>query len=117
MPATISESEISYSLVAKLHDTFTFKHPSGQEVSVRILPRRQPDGKLIIYEKWPRIDPSRDHRLLTERGFEIVFELPLLLEYNLDLDGYPDQPAALIDRFFEQMVGEVFRHYPRELFK
>ena len=117
MPATISENEIGYSLIAKLNDTFTFRHANGQEVAVRILPRQSFSGKPTIYEKWQRVVPSRYHRLLTERGFEIVFELPLLFEYNLEQDGYPSGPAALMEIFFERMKGETFKHYPRELFK
>jgi len=117
MTATISDHEISYTLTAKLNDTLTFTHANGQEVAVRILPRIRPDGKLTVYEPWQRNAPSRFCRLLTERGYEIVFDLPFLFEYHLEQEGYPGEPEALIQRFFDGMVGGVFKFYPRELFK
>jgi hypothetical protein len=117
MPAIISEQQISYTLTSNRGDTLTFTHASGQEISVRILPRTRPDGKLTVYEKWQRVGVSRSYRLLTERGHEIVFDLPFLFEYHLEQEGYPSQPEDLIQRFFDGMVGSVFYHYPRELFK
>lgn len=115
--ATISEKEISYTLTAKHSDTLSFTHPAGQEISVRILPRTRPDGKLTVYEKWGRVGVGRSYRLLTERGHEIVFELPFLFEYHLEQAGYPSEAEDLIERFFKNMVGSVFHHYPKGLFK
>lgn len=117
MPATISDQAISYSLSAKLNDTFTFTPSNGHEISVRILPRVRPDGKLTVYESWERVKPSRLCRLLTERGYEIVFDLPFLFEYHLEQSGYPSDAATLLERFFEAMKGSEFKFYPRELFK
>ena len=58
---------------------------------------------------------SRLRRLLTERGYEIVFELPLLLERNLE--PVAGDQSALMTKFFAEMSGETFKNYPRELFK
>jgi hypothetical protein len=117
MPEVISDTEISYTLTSILNDTFTFTHANGTKVAAQILPRKQPDGKLVIYEQWKRVRPGRSSRLLTERGFEIIFEVPILFEYHLEQDGYPVEAQDLIERFFKTMVGEVFKHQPRELFK
>lgn len=117
MTATISDQDISYTLTSKLNDTLAFTHANGQEFAVRVLPTVRPDGKLSLYEKWQRVPSSRAYRLLTERGFEIVFELPFLFEYHLEQEGYPQTPEELIQRFFEGMQGANFKSYPRELFK
>ena len=117
MPEVISDTEISYTLTSMLNDTFTFTHANGTKVAAQILPRKQPDGNLVIYEQWRRVRPGRSSRLLTERGFEIIFEVPILFEYHLEQDGYPREPQELIERFFRAMVGEVFKHQPRELFR
>jgi hypothetical protein len=117
MTQVISDTEISYTLTSMLNDTFTFAHVNGTKASVQIVPRKQPDGKLVIYEQWKRVRPGRSSRLLTERGFEIVFEVPILFEYHLEQDGYPRDPQDLIERFFKVMSGEVFKNQPRELFK
>jgi hypothetical protein len=117
MTQVISDTEISYSLSGMLNDTFTFTHANGTSVVVQILPRRQADGKPVIYEQWRRVRLGRASRLLTERGFEIVFEVPILFEYHLEQDGYPSEPQELIERFFKAMVGEVFQSYPRALFR
>jgi hypothetical protein len=117
MPATLSDAAISYSLTKQQSDMLTFTHTSGQKIPVRVLPRTRSDGKLTLYETWTRDTPSRFRRLLTERGYEIVFELPLLFEYSLEHEEYPTQPNELIRRFFEAMEGKSFKFYPRELFR
>lgn len=117
MPATISDEAISYSLTAKRNDVLSFTHAGGEKIPVRVLPRLRPDGKLTLYEEWARDTPSRFRRLLTERGFEVVFELPLLFEYHLEQEGYPTGPEELVGRFFEAMEGRPFKFYPRELFR
>jgi hypothetical protein len=117
MTQVISESEISYTLSGMLNDTFTFTHANGTKVAAQILPHKQPDGKLVLYEQWKRVRPGRSSRLLTERSFEITFEAPILFEYHLEQDGSPHNPQELIERFFKAMVGEVFKHQPRALFK
>jgi hypothetical protein len=117
MTQVISDTTISYTLTSMLNDTFTFTHNNGSSVSAQILPRKRSDGRLVLFEPWARVQPSRASRLLTERGFEIVFDVPFLFEYHLEQDGYPSEPQDLIERFFRAMVGEVFKHQPRELFK
>lgn len=117
MPAILSDAAISYSLTKQQSDVLTFTHTSGQEIPVRVLPNARSDGKLTLYEIWTRDTPSRFRRLLTERGHEIAFELPLLFEYSLEQEGYPTQPNELIRRFFEAMEGRPFKFYPRELFR
>ncbi len=114
--AIISETRISYSLRSMKKDIFTFVHANGQSIAVRVLPELRPDGKPIIYEAWQRVRRSRSSRLLTERGFELVFEVPILFEYHMERDGYPGTPEELIEEFFKEMKGEVFKHYPRALF-
>jgi hypothetical protein len=117
MTQVISDAEISYSLSGMLNDTFSFTHANGTNFAVQILPHKQADGKLVIYEQWKRVRLGRASKLLTERGFEIIFEVPILFEYHLEQDGYPSDAQDLIERFFKTMAGEVFQSYPRALFR
>ena len=117
MPLTGLGSEIDFALVAFDGDVVTFKHADGHSFNVRLAPLHLPTGGYALYEVWHR-EPStssRLRRLLTERGYEIVFELPLLLERNLE-PVMRDQDG-LIAVFFEEMKDEIFKNYPRELFK
>lgn len=117
MPLTGLGSEIDFALVASDGDVVTFKHADGHSFKVRLAPLHLPTGGYALYEVWHR-EPStasRLRRLLTERGYEIVFELPLLLERNLE-PVMRDQDG-LIAGFFKEMKDETFKNYPRELFK
>ena len=116
MPQVISDIAINYTLTSVSEDILTFTHENGQDVPVRIVPRVK-GNKLTLFEQWQRVRLGRDYRLLTERGFEIVFEIPFLFEYYLEENGYPTQPNDLVKRFFEAMNGATFRLYPRALFK
>ena len=117
MPLTNLGREIDFALTACDGDVVTFKHADGHSFKVRLAPLHLPTGGYALYEVWHR-EPStssRSRRLLTERGFEIVFELPLLLERNLE--PVASDQNALISKFFAEMNGETFKNYPRELFK
>lgn len=48
-------------------------------------------------------------RLPTERGYEIVFELPLLLERNLEM--VMNDQNALIAGFFAEKNDKIFKNY------
>jgi hypothetical protein len=121
MPESKTErfgSEIEFSLSACDGDVFTFTREGGKRFNVRLQPQHLPNGGDALYEVWHREEsPGRDRRLLTERGYEIVFELPLLLERNLEENGKPADTNELISRFFREMRGETFRNYPKALFK
>ena len=110
-------SEIDFALTACEGDVVTFKHANGHSFKVRLAPLHLPMGGYALYEVWHRdlSTSSRLRRLLTERGYEIVFELPLLLERNLE-PVMGDQ-SGLIAGFFAEMKDETFKNYPRELFK
>jgi hypothetical protein len=111
-------SEIEFTLSACDGDVFTFTREGGKSFKVRLQPQHLPNGGDTLYEVWHREEtPGRNRRLLTERGYEIVFELPLLLERNLEENGKPVDINELILRFFREMRGETFRNYPRELFR
>ncbi len=117
MPFTGLGSEIDFALTALEGDVVTFKHADGHSFKVRLAPLHLPTGRYALYEVWHR-EPStasRLRRLLTERGYEIVFELPLLLERTLEL--VRDDQNALVAGFFAEMKDETFKNYPRELFK
>ena len=117
MPLTNLGSEIDFALTALEGDVVTFKHADGHSFKVRLAPLHLPTGGYALYEVWHR-EPStasRLRRLLTERGYEIVFELPLLLERNLE--PVISNQSALMTKFFEEMKDETFKNYPRELFK
>lgn len=117
MPLKGLGSEIDFALTACDGDVVTFRHADGHSFKVRLAPLHLPTGGYSLYEVWHRepSSSSRLRRLLTERGYEIVFELPLLLERNLEpVMGNQD---ALIAGFFAEMKFETFKNYPRELFK
>ena len=117
MPLKGLGSEIDFALTALEGDVVTLKHADGHSFKVRLAPLHLPTGGYALYEVWHR-EPSpssRLRRLLTERGYEIVFELPLLLERNLE-PMIGDQ-NALMAGFFNDMKDETFKNYPRELFK
>ena len=97
-------SEIDFALTACEGDVVTFKHANGHSFKVRLAPLHLPTGGYALYEVW-----------LTERGYEIVFELPLLLERNLE--PVMGDSNTLIVGFFAEMKDETFKNYPRELFK
>lgn len=82
-----------------------------------MLPQTLPNGKLVLYEVWKKEPSGEVYRLFTERGYEWVFDRPLLLEYRLEHGGYPTNPEALVQRFFESMTGATFKNYPRDLFR
>ncbi len=109
--------ELEYKLVSNLNDTLTFEHEDGRELALQILPHPQNNGQLALYEIWAKGPPGRLRRLFTERGFEAVFELPLLLEHQMKVDGYPSDATTLVKKFFAGMVGETFTIYPKTLFK
>lgn len=115
--ATSLEKDSTFTLTASKGDTLTFSHDDGREIAVRVLPQRQADGQLALYEAWKKGPPGELRRLFTERGYEWVFELPLLLEYHLSEGGYPTEATALVQRFFKNMVGARFQNYPRDLFR
>ena len=117
MPLAHLGSEIDFALTALEDDVVTLKHADGHSFKVRLAPLHLPTGGYALYEVWHR-EPSassRLQRLLTERGYEIVFELPLLLERNLE--PVMGDSSALIAGFFNEMKFETFKNYPRELFK
>jgi hypothetical protein len=117
MPLTNLGSEIDFALTACDGDVVTFKHADGHSFKVRLAPLHLPTGGYALYEVWHR-EPStasRLRRLLTERGYEIVFELPLLLERKLE--PMTGASSTLMTAFFEEMRDETFKNYPRELFK
>lgn len=117
MPLTNLGSEIDFALTAFEGDVVTFKHADGHSFKVRLAPLHLPTGGYALYEAWHRepATSSRLRRLLTERGYEIVFELPLLLERNLE--PVRGDQNALMAGFFADMKFETFKNYPRELFK
>ena len=117
MPLKGLGSEIDFALTACDGDVVTLKHADGHSFKVRLAPLHLPTGGYALYEVWHR-EPSASSRLrklLTERGFEIVFELPLLLERNLE--PVMGDHSELIAGFFNEMKDETFKNYPRELFK
>jgi hypothetical protein len=111
------EKQSTYTLHGVNGDILTFLHENGQELAVRVTPHTAPDGRLILYEPWQKAPPGAYQRLFTERGYEWIFELPLLLEYSLIEGGYPTEPEALIARFFQSLHGTTFKNYPRQLFR
>jgi hypothetical protein len=119
MPENAAELEkkSSFTLTASKGDTLTFTHEDGREIAVRLMPQTLPDGKLVLYEVWKKGPPGALRRLFTERGYEWVFELPLLLEDYLQQGGYPTNAHELIERFFKNMIGGTFKNYPRDMFR
>jgi hypothetical protein len=115
--AAALEKKSTFILTASKGDTFTFTHADGREIAVRLMPQTLPDGKIVLYEVWKKGPPGELRRLYTERGYEWVFELPLLLEDYLGQDGYPTDAQALIERFYKNMVGGIFKNYPRDMFR
>jgi hypothetical protein len=117
MPLSNLGPEIDHTLSALEGDVATFTHAGGQAFKVRLQPRFVPNVGYALFEDWHR-DPTpgnRWRRLLTERGYEIVFALPLLLQRNLERHKW--DVDALMQAFFEEMRSETFKNYPRELFQ
>ena len=111
------EKQSTYILKAVEGDVMTFAQEKHADLKVRLIPQKQADGKLALFETWLKEPSGKWARLFTERGYEWVFEVPLLMNYHLSEDGYPNEAEELIRRFFSVMTGSEFKNYPREIFR
>ena len=111
------ELQSTFALSGTKGETLTFSHKDGREIAVLVVPQKHANGKLRLYEPWKKDPTGKLQRLFTERGYEWVFELPLLLEFHLEKDGYPTDSAELVERFYTGMIAASFKNYPRELFR
>ena len=117
MTVATLEKQSTYILKAVEGDVMTFAQEKHTDLKVRLLPQKQADGKLALFETWLKEPSGKWARLFTERGYEWVFEVPLLMNYHLSEDGYPNEAEELIRRFFSVMTGSEFKNYPREIFR
>ena len=117
MTVATLEKQSTYILKRVEADIMTFSQEKHADLRVRLIPQKQADGKLVLFETWQKDPSAKWARLFTERGYEWVFEVPLLINYHLSEDGYPTDSDELIRRFFNVMVGSEFKNYPRELFR
>jgi hypothetical protein len=111
------ERQSTFTLKGVEGDVMTFAQDRHSDIKVRLLPQKLADGKLVLFETWHKDPTGKSARLHTERGFEWVFEPPLLMQYHLSEDGYPTDANELIYRFFDVMHGAEFKNYPREIFR
>jgi hypothetical protein len=111
------EQQSTYILKNVQADVMTFAQEKQADLKVRLIPQRLADGKVVLFETWHKEPSGKWARLFTERGYEWVFEVPLLMNYHLSEDGYPTDPEELIRRFFDVMAGSEFKNYPREIFR
>jgi hypothetical protein len=111
------ERQSTFTLNGVEGDVLTFAQDKHNDLKVRLLPQKQADGKLVLFEPWLKDPTGKLARLHTERGFEWVFEPPLLMQYHLSQDGYPTDTNELIYRFFDIMYDAEFKNYPREIFR
>jgi hypothetical protein len=111
------ERQSTYTLKSVEDDILTFAQDKHSDIKVRLLPQKQADGKLVLFEPWQKDPTGKSARLHTERGYEWVFEPPLLMNYHLSEDGYPTDAEELMRRFFDIMAGAEFKNYPREIFR
>jgi hypothetical protein len=111
------ERQSTYTLKGVEGDVLTFAQDKHADLKVRVLPQKSADGKLVLFEPWQKDPTGKSVRLHTERGFEWVFEPPLLMNYHLSQDGYPTDASELTGRFFEIMHDAEFKNYPREIFR
>jgi hypothetical protein len=111
------ERQSTFTLKSVEGDILTFAQDKHADLKVRMLPQKLADGKLVLFEPWQKDQTGKLSRLRTERGYEWVFEPPLLMQYHLSQDGYPTNANELIGRFFEIMHDAEFKNYPREIFR
>ena len=111
------ERQSTFTLKGVEGDVLTFAQDKHSDLKVRVLPQKQADGTLVLFETWQKDPTGKLSRLHTERGYEWVFEPPLLMNYHLSEDGYPTDANELIRRFFEIMHDSEFKNYPREIFR
>jgi hypothetical protein len=111
------ERQSTFTLKSVEGDVLTFAQDKHSDLKVRLLPQKQADGKLVLFEPWKKDPTGKSSRLHTERGYEWVFESPLLMNYHLSEGGYPTESNELIYRFFEIMHDSEFKNYPREIFR
>jgi hypothetical protein len=111
------ERQSTYTLKGVEGDVLTFAQDKHADLKVRVLPQKLADGKLVLFELWQKDPTGKSVRLHTERGYEWVFEPPLLMNYHLSQDGYPTDASELTGRFFEIMHDAEFKNYPREIFR
>ena len=111
------EKQSTFTLKSAEGDVLTFAQDKHPDLKVRLLPQKQASGKLVLFEPWQKDPTGTLSRLHTERGYEWVFEPPLLMQYRLSQDGYPVDANELISRFFEIMHDAEFKNYPREIFR
>ena len=117
MTVATLEKQSTYILKRVEADIMTFSQEKHADLKVRLIPQKQADGKLVLFETWQKDPSAKWARLFTERGYEWVFEVPLLINYHLSEDGYPNEAEELIRRFFSVMAGSEFKNYPREIFR
>lgn len=111
------EKQSTFTLKGGEGVVLTFAQDKHSDLKVRLLPQKLADGKLALFEPWHKDPTGKSVRLHTERGYEWVFEPPLLMNYHLSEDGYPTEANELIRRFFEIMHDAEFKNYPREIFR
>jgi hypothetical protein len=111
------EKQSTFTLKSVEGDILTFAQEKHTDLKVRVLPQKLADGKLVLFEPWQKDPTGKLSRLHTERGYEWVFEPPLLMQYHLSQDGYPTDANELIGRFYEIMHDAEFKNYPREIFR
>ncbi len=111
------ERQSTFTLKSVEGDILTFAQDKHADIKVRLLPQKQANGQLVLFEAWHKDPTAKWARLHTERGYEWVFEQPLLMNYHLSEDGYPTDAEELIRRFFSIMGGSEFKNYPREIFR